>query len=237
MTSGACPREDFGSPAIWYRDFYASSPMGAPSGFVTRLTHRWMELGRRSNGGGGIILEVGAGEGQHLLYLRGSYERYYLTDASALAVEKAKLMHASNQKVVALELDAHNLVGFGGTNVSPNRIVASCVLMHLSNPEAALAEWRRVVATGGSLTIYVPNEDGLIFRLVRKFSTARWVKKSGFLGYTLLLAREHPYSSRKLETLVEHVFRGDEVRKRRFPLLFGPMSLTLFTVYEVRLNN
>jgi SAM-dependent methyltransferase len=195
-----------------------------------------MEVGRRSREREHVIIEVGAGEGQHLPFVRDSYKIYYLTDASPLAVEQAKLTYAANDRVVALELDAHHLVGFGGDDVAPSRLVASCVLMHVSNPEAALCEWRRVVAPYGSLSIYVPNEDGLIFRLARRLTTARWVKKSGYKGYGLLLAREHAFSSRKLEVLIDHVFRHDRIRKRRFPFFFGPLSLALFTVYDISLN-
>lgn len=210
--------------------------MGSASGFVTRLTHRWMELNRRHDAGGGVVLEVGAGEGQHLRFVCDSYDKYYLTDSSPQAVDRAKSIHAANQRVVALQLDAHNLLGFGGLGVHPSRLVASCVLMHLSEPEMALVEWRRVVCANGRITIYVPNEDGVLFRLARKLTTERWVKKSGFKGYGLLLAREHPYSSRKLEVLIDYVFRQDSIKKRRFPFYFGPLSFALFTVYEVRLN-
>jgi len=66
-----------------------------------------------------------------------------------------------------------------------DRVIATCLIAHLKDPEVALTEWRRVLRKGGELTMYVPCELGFSLRLFRKLFLAPKAKRLGFQGLNL----------------------------------------------------
>jgi len=65
------------------------------------------------------------------------------------------------------------------------RVIATCLLLHLQEPELALLEWRRVTENNGLITILIPTEPGLLLRLSRALLTSPKARRLGFDGYSL----------------------------------------------------
>jgi ubiquinone/menaquinone biosynthesis C-methylase UbiE len=101
-----------------------------------------------------------------------------------------------------------------------DRVLTSCLLPHLDNPERALKEFRRVTKKNGFLTFYISPEPSLFLRIFRKFTTARKAKRLGFQGYNLFIARNHKNSFQNLITLINHIYRNDEIK-----LIFRPFPI------------
>ena len=106
-----------------------------------------------------LTVEVGAGEGQHLPYVRHRFERYVLTDKRASGSTEQLPPGAE-----FMSADAQDLPFESGT---VDRLVSTCVLHHLPDPEAALQSWRRVVRGNGVLTILLATDPGFAHRLGR----------------------------------------------------------------------
>ncbi|HEY2042849.1 MAG TPA: class I SAM-dependent methyltransferase, partial [Jatrophihabitans sp.] len=120
-------------------------------------------------------------------------------------------------------------------DASVDRVIATCVLLHLPRPEQALQEWRRILRPGGVASIYVPNEPTLITRAGRAITTRRAARRAGFQGFDLMIAREHINHGWGLDQMIRYVFRDDVLRARTWPIPHGPMSSRVFTVYQAKL--
>ena len=119
-----------------------------------------------------------------------------------------------------------------------DRLVATCLLIHLPEPEQALAQWRRMVRPGGLLSIYVPCDPGALLRLTRKFTTARKVRKLGFDRYDLVLAREHRNHAGALDILDSAQLPRRRAARSTIGRSRSPSwNLNFFAVYQVRVTS
>ena len=208
-----------------YKEVYGSGCLG----WMSKRVHKSLEHSHKESDSFGVVLELGAGHGQHLPFVRHGYDTYLETDINQeiLPSRDAQEFPKVGNRVV----DAQSLEGIEFH--SADRLVATCLLPHLPDPEAALENWRRVVKPGGSLSIYVPSEPGALLRLAQTVTSRRRIEKLG-LEYWLAHYREHPYHFPYLRRIVEHVFRNDELRLRGYPLARASWNLSLFWVFEVK---
>lgn len=217
----------YGDPNTFYSTFHDRLPCGDAEG-LAKYIHKTMERPYHETDEYERILEVGAGTGTHLKFVKHAFSSYVLTDVRQESVDAAKARHAGDPRVSYAVADAQDLHFEDG---SFDRLVATCLLIHLLNPENALGEWRRVVRRNGVVTIYVPNEGALLHTL-RRLTTARAARRLGFRGYDLCCAREHMHRSRALDSLVRYTFRRDHLECVGWPVHPSPQAARLFTVYQ-----
>jgi len=222
----------YGDPDTFYAAFHDRMPCGDAYG-LARYIHKAMEHPYQKTDKYSDVIEVGAGTGNHLRFVQHAFMRYALTDLREGSVETAKASLADNPRVTCSVADAQDL-HYGDRSF--DRLIASCLLIHLPHPEKALSEWRRVVRTDGVVTIYVPNE-GAFLHLVRRLTSARAANRLGYRGYDLMLAREHINRSQALDRLIQHNFRKDRLTRRGWPFHSSPQVARLFTVYQARILN
>ncbi len=164
------------------------------------------------------ILEVGAGNGYHKKFCNSKYDSYIESD----------IRESINGKIILL--DAEKLSSF--KDATFDRIIATCLLAHLNNPEAALKEWRRCVKNGGIISIYVPCEPGAALRLFRLLTTniKSRIKKVDHYKFHYL---EHRNYYINLNYLIHDAFRQDKIKIRKFPFGFLTWNMNFFYVYEI----
>jgi ubiquinone/menaquinone biosynthesis C-methylase UbiE len=151
-------------------------------GYLYRLYHKWLE--RKTNEFYQIVLEVGSGGGEHFEFISHQFDAYHEVDIRNNYVVKS-IDKSGRQKVYG---DAEFLDYVENGQV--DRLIATCILTHLSNPERALIEWRRVVGEKGRIDIYVPCEPGVLLQLAQAITTKRRVSKLG-IEYDKTQYREH----------------------------------------------
>ena len=174
------------------------------------------------------ILELGAGMGQHLKFVEDNYLLYVQSD-----IRVKNLPKNFSDRVINKKINAEDLSGI--KDASFDRLVSTCLLVHLQQPEQALVEWRRVVCPGGALSIYVPCEPGLLLRFSRYFSTHLKAKKLGY-DHLSIHYREHVSYFVRLNKLIKEVFNDCKVKRSFFPLNFIPSwNLNLWAVYQIKL--
>jgi len=193
-----------------------------------KYPHMVMEKPFKSNSGL-RILELGFGEGEHIGFVKPDFEEYVATDIDLERLERVKGLLPD--KLSILKCDATS-VPFA--DKSFDRVIATCLIAHLPNPEEALREWRRILKPGGQLTIYVPCEPGFSLRLFRKLFTAPKAKRLGFEGFNLYIARDHINDSFRVLNLAAEVFGSDDFKQVYRPFFFRSWYLNLFCVLQVR---
>jgi SAM-dependent methyltransferase len=217
------------SSDTFYSNYYENIFGSGVIGWMAGIAHRFMEhpLDKKFFPN---VLELGAGNGQHRKYVRHKFSQYVETDLRISPEEEITFQINSDETIKRKFLNAENL-----SQLNPekfDRIIATCLLVHLPNPEKALQEWRRVTKSEGILTIYVPTEPGIALRLFRTVTTKRKASKLG-LNHKSIHYREHRNMWIFINLLIYEVFADDVIKRRRFPLPFLTWNLSLFDVYEI----
>lgn len=222
---------DFGDVERYYKLFHPRM-MGSQStglmSFLWKYPHKLMEKpfeGQHFE----TILEVGAGMGEHLKAASLKCTRYFATDIDLIRLDSIK----SNQEFEIIR-DYQNATKLSFKDEEISRLIATCLLAHLENPEVALNEWRRVVKKGGVISIYLPCEPGLSLRLFRKFISNRKANKLGYSGFLLYIARDHINSAQNMMELIKYVFRKDEVSMTFRPFPIKNWYLNLFIIVHIK---
>lgn len=157
------------------------------------------------------VLEIGAGAGEHFQFIRHSFDKYILTDLDpkVLDVARKKLAEIHDGKI-GYEIQTAN--GLTYSDNTFDRLVAIHVLEHIYYPHLVLKEWHRVLKHGGILSILIPTDPGLAWRLGRHFGPRRNAIKQG-LAYDYIYngarARQLlPQSCRFITPLFSWLKRG-----------------------------
>lgn len=197
-------------------------------GFVGALVgtaHKIMEFRYKKTDRFNTILEVGAGQGQHLRFVKCEYSTYFCTDLIAPRIEKEL-----NAKIKISSEDAQKL---SFADASFDRVVATCLLPHLDFPDKALREWRRVLKPNGVLTIYIATDPGFMLRFFRTVLVATKAKKAGFGNHLQTSHIEHRNSYLLCKTLIKANFAFDNVKLRRYPFPFLSWNFNMFAVAHI----
>jgi phosphatidylethanolamine/phosphatidyl-N-methylethanolamine N-methyltransferase len=226
---------DFGSVDVFYSKYYDQILRTGLVGSAQNRTHRAIEKLWSPQDVFGRVLEVGSGAGDHKHFVKHNYSTYYETDIrfpdGTFEPGTSPKPGESKLNVVREIADVMHLQYVDGFF---DRVIATCLLLHLTDPESALLEIKRVTkATGGVVTILVPCEPGILLRLSRKFLTARKAKRLGFAGYELFNARDHINYISGLDKVIKYVFRDDKVAIRRLPFHIPSWNFNLYFVYTI----
>ena len=233
--------KEYGDPATYYDTYYDLLTCGKPDGFVAKLTHHSMErtlpgkkssrLSTSSKESEVMFLEVGAGTGTHLNFVESTFDKYIVSDISEKSLGIAKLNFKHDSRNLVFETADAEKLEFADNQF--DRVIASCVILHLKDPESALREWIRVTKPGGVMTVYVPSDPEPLLRIARKISTERSAKKAGFKGFNLLMAREHRNTARNIDIFVKFLSKNHDLKIFTWPLRHSPISLRVFTIYHL----
>jgi phosphatidylethanolamine/phosphatidyl-N-methylethanolamine N-methyltransferase len=217
-------------------DFYAEHYIEVLNtgiiGRVSGITHKLLERNIRNTDYFRKVLELGAGHGQHLQYVKHDYEVYYESD-----FRLENIPHRSdqdwNRAIFRIQADAQEPSGFEDSSI--DRVIATCLIVHLEKPEKALGEWRRVASHGAVISIYVACEPGFVLRFIRYMTTVQKSKKRG-VNHLSVHYREHINFFPRLNLLINEVFEHDEVKRHFWPFYIPSWNLNLGVVYSIRIN-
>jgi len=203
--------------------------VGKMSGFVHWLTEKSVPIESYKS-----VLELGAGAGQHKFFLKNTFQSYHETDLRVKENSRLTALIMGRSVEVSREYaDAQELTEFEDNSV--DRLIATCLLVHLPDPEKALVEWRRVLSANGIATIFIPCEPGILLRLFRSISTVPKSRKLGF-SHKSIHYREHRNMYIYCDMLIKEIFVNDQVKRIRFPIPFFPWNFRLFDLVIIRKN-
>jgi ubiquinone/menaquinone biosynthesis C-methylase UbiE len=209
-----------------YDESNYESPLQAT---VMRASHRLVERNLDETTNFPRVLEVGAGTGEHFPFVRHSFEEYTLTDTDPATLEIAKRKTASDARREHLRFELQDGSTLSYADGSFDRVVAVHVLEHIYQPHLAIREWRRVLREGGLLSILIPTDPGVAWRLGRHLGPRRNALKRG-IAYDYVMAREHVNSCNNLIAILRHYF--PERREAWWPLPVPSIDMNLFFAFN-----
>lgn len=177
------------------------------------------------------ILEVGAGSGHHFPYVNSKFSKYIMTDGSTemLSIASGKYSKEISSGVMVCERQDATKLSYPDSSV--DRLIATHVLEHLPNPVNVLKEWNRVVKPGGIISIVLPCDPGLLWRIGRHLGPRRNAQKQG-LAYDYLQAAEHINSIFNLKIFIQHHF--EFLTESWYPAKIPLPDLNLFYICHIR---
>lgn len=215
------------APRIYDRIYYSGNPL------VSRVNNSGHWLLEKSFGPDvhfDRVLEVGAGTGFHLEQVKHTFNEYLMTDISADLLDKARVRHANRKNV---GYDIQDATALKYPDNSFDRLISVYNLEHLPQPHRVLREWRRILKPGGVLSISIPLDGGIAWRLGRYLTTRRTFAREG-LDLNYIIAREHVNPSYNLISLIRHYF--SDVRETYFPLRIPMVDLNLVYSCNIRVK-
>lgn len=199
---------------------------------VMRAGHRFLERTLpKSSGPFPCVLEVGAGTGEHVSFVAHPFERYLISDldAGALKFARRKLSEGNDdQRYTYLVQGAERLAVPDG---QVDRLIAAHVLEHLERPHQVIKQWQAALKPGGILSVLLPTDPGLAWRLGKHLGPRRAALARG-LPYDYIMAREHVNACYPLLGLLKFYF--PEHRLAWWPLAVPSTDLNLFVAFHAQ---
>jgi phosphatidylethanolamine/phosphatidyl-N-methylethanolamine N-methyltransferase len=208
---------------------YDESNYASPlQSFAMRASHKLVERGLGPETFFPRVLEIGAGTGEHFAFVRHRFDEYILTDhdAEALQVARRKIGGTAKGNIA---FDVQSGAGLTYADQSFDRVLAVHVLEHIYQPHLAIKEWLRVLKPGGMLSILIPTDPGLAWRLGRHFGPRRNALAQG-IAYDYVMAREHVNSCNNLIAILRHYL--PEAREGWWPLPVPSIDMNLFFAFH-----
>jgi ubiquinone/menaquinone biosynthesis C-methylase UbiE len=192
--------------------------------------HISLERGYKSGTFFPNVLELGGNVGEHLAYVKHGFDEYVLTDRFDSLANREKQDLGKR----GIRFKAENAEALSFSEGSFDRVLNTCLLHHLKDPEAALLEVRRVLRPGGVADIFLSSDPGLAFRFGRWIGPRLNARMQGAEAIkTLMDARDHINHAGGLLRLIQHVFRRDIVQERSYPVRGMTWNSSLWHTFRV----
>ena len=150
------------------------------------------------------VLEVGAGNAPHYKFIQHEYDEYHIVETSGTIIGN----YTDNPKVIAANYDGKILPY---EKEYFDRIIISHCLEHIVDPEAFLFEMMEKLKTGGVLSISLPTDPGLLFRIGRlylKIFSLRNKYKISSEKFDYMNATEHVNSIFGLSSIIKYNYKN-----------------------------
>lgn len=197
-----------------YINFYTSNQRAGVGKLVNEMGYKVMSHANLENL---TVLEIGAGDVQHLRYVEGRPSEYIVADVSAEMLETAR------RKLNSASLNSREILLKRGEKlpVSDNSIdivISFYALEHIHPLQPYLQEIYRVLKPGGMLIGAIPAEGGLAWGLGRAITTRRWFKRNTNIDPDKIICWEHPNFADEIIRELNRHFRFSRIQY--WPLWF-----------------
>ena len=178
------------------------------------------------------VLEIGAGSAPHYRFINHHYDEYHIVETSETIIKK----YIDNPKVVATNYDGKILPY---EEEYFDRIIISHCLEHIVDPESFLFEMMKKLKKGGILSISLPTDPGLLFRIGRLYLKIFSIKnkyKISSKQFDYMNATEHVNSIFGLSSIIKYNY-GDSLKDSYLPFKIRLFDLNLFYNVHITKNN
>ena len=205
-------------------------------GLLMNICHKGLEddLKHLSNKRSDKILEIGAGTSPHINYINDEFKKYFFLENSKYSIKYLKKKFLKKNNIV-YKLYSGRKIPFKSNYF--DRIIISHVLEHIPDPEFFLDEMLRKLKPGGRLSIALPCDPGILWRLGRFFLKIFSVRKKLGISreeYDYMIATEHINSIFNLKSILKFKYKKSLKKESYLPFKFKSIDLNLF--YNITLT-
>jgi hypothetical protein len=215
----------------YYEDDFEKVMRSGLTGKIFSVSNRMIEKSFKSSEHFSKILELGATGHYHTPFVTCSFDEYHVTDLNPINPSKTL---TKVDGILTRQLDATNLRD--EQSDSYDRLIATCLVLHLGNLEQVLTEWRRVTKTAGFVSIYVHCEPGLLLRFLRTIVQVRKSRKNGGANFYTFVYSEHASHYLHVKHVIRRVFENDNVKHEFFPFKFLTWNFNFWKIYTIKIN-
>jgi phosphatidylethanolamine/phosphatidyl-N-methylethanolamine N-methyltransferase len=180
------------------------------------------------------ILEIGAGSSPHLPYVKHNFGKYCFLENSKFAISFLKRKFYKNKKIEFKYYDSKK-IPYKKNHF--DRIIISHVLEHILEPEFFLDMMMNVLKKNGTISIALPCDPGLLWRLGRFFLKIFTVKKKlniSNMEYDYMIASEHINSIFNLISIIKYKYKKNIINESYLPFKLRILDFNLF--YNITLK-
>jgi ubiquinone/menaquinone biosynthesis C-methylase UbiE len=177
-----------------------------------------------------IILEIGGGTYPHINYLKHPFEEYYSADID----ENNELSNFYKKNYPKIRYQKFDGKYLPYENNFFDRVIISHCLEHINNPEKFLSEMIRVCKESGIISIALPTDPAVAWRLGRFFIKKIIQKKTHKLSdidYDYVNAIEHVNSIFNLRTILKKKF--NIISEIYYPFNVKIIDINLFYIVDI----
>ena len=168
-------------------------------------------------------------EPRHIDYIKHKFDNYYIAETSETSIK-----HYENDKKISAVL--YDGVKLPFENNFFDRIVVFQALEHINDPENFLFEMMGKLKNDGLISISLPTDPGILWRLGKLFTkhfTAKRTYKISSKEYEYLLATEHINSIFNLISIIRYNFKN-QIKESFLPFKIKLVDVNLF--YNVHIT-
>jgi len=213
----------------YYSDLYKDVMHSGFVGSIFQFSHIQMEKYFKKNHFYGSILELGATDGTHFAHVNHDFNEYLMTDIDLTSLNRIDFKNVDH-RIKIMALDASDLSIF--PDESFDRVIVTCLILHLQDPKKSLLEWRRVCKVNGYISIYVHSEPGLLLRIGRYLTTNRKMKKKG-LAHLDFVYDEHKLHYLAIKHQIRRIFFNDEIKSKSYPFNLT-WNFSLWKIFTIK---
>jgi SAM-dependent methyltransferase len=210
----------------FYEGLYRDVQDSGVSGWYVGMSHKSLEKGFPKINAA-RILEVGANVGEHVKYVENDFSSYTLTDYRQTGFK------SDDKRISFLVADVQNLP-FSANAF--DRTISTCLLHHLPDPKKALEEIRRVTTSGGLVSILVPCDPGLAYRLAKLIGPSRKWRAAGITNPDFYHYEQHRNHFPGIFSIIQEVFKLDTVQTRFWPIRLRTWNFNLYSVTQIKVT-
>ena len=180
------------------------------------------------------VLEIGAGSSPHYAYISHAFGKYVFLEKSKFAINYLKKKFKKNKKI---DYKSYNGKIIPFKENSFDRIILSHVLEHIPEPEVFLKDTMKKLKKNGILSISLPCDPGVLWRVGRFFLKILSVKKIlniSNVEYDYLIASEHINSIFNLKSIIKYKYSKNIINESYLPTRIKSTDLNLF--YNITLR-
>ena len=169
------------------------------------------------------VLEIGAGNSPHYKFINHPYKKYYIIETT----EIKKNYYKNNPKVLAKKYNGKKIPF---KNNFFDRIIISHCLEHINYPEKFIFEMIKKLKKGGILSISLPTDPGVLFRLGRTYLKLFSIKNKYRITaneFDYMNATEHVNSIFGLNSIIKYNFKNS-IKESFIPFRVKSFDLNLF---------
>ena len=200
---------------------------------LMEVSHRQLaRFGNRNSKDNPSILEIGAGRGEHFDFVKNDFSQYVMSDISTWGKSTIDEI-IKKDKRVSFEIQDIEELTF--TDETFDRVICSCVLIHVDQPYLALGELNMVTRSGGTISLYIAADPGVLLRLIRFIVTAPKMKKLD-VPYDLINALSHRNNAGGLIEMCKFVFKDSKMKISYHPFRIKSWNFSTHIIVNIIKN-